>query len=213
MVRFKYPRTWHLPWSPGATSDDVTLDSVACFSDRRVIVTEKMDGENTTLYRDHLHARSLDSAHHPSRNWVKAMHGEIAHLIPDKWRVCGENLYARHSLGYDELPSYFLLFSIWSEANICLSWDDTIEWAELLGLSTVPVLYDGVYDEDYLRAMNLDLKKAEGYVVRLAECFHYDDFRQSIAKWVRAGHVQTDEHWMHKDVIANSLADPEGDEQ
>jgi hypothetical protein len=139
MVRFKYPRTWHLPWSPGATSDDVTLDSVACFSDRRVIVTEKMDGENTTLYRDHLHARSLDSAHHPSRNWVKAMHGEIAHLIPDKWRVCGENLYARHSLGYDELPSYFLLFSIWSEANICLSWDDTIEWAELLGLSTAPV--------------------------------------------------------------------------
>lgn len=36
-----------------------------------VVITEKMDGENTTLYRDGLHARSLDSRHHPSRNWVK----------------------------------------------------------------------------------------------------------------------------------------------
>lgn len=213
MKRFKYPRTWHLPWSPGATSDDVILDSTSCFSGRRVIVTEKMDGENTTLYRDHLHARSLDSRHHPSRNWVKAMHGGIAHLIPQDWRVCGENLYARHSLEYDALPSYFLVFSIWNEENVCLSWDETVEWAELLGLKTVPVLHDGTYDEVQLRGMKLDPEQVEGYVVRLAQSFRYDEFRQSIAKWVRAGHVQTDEHWMHGDVAPNGLAESEGGDQ
>jgi hypothetical protein len=213
MNRFKYPRTCHLPWSPGATSDDVILDSTACFAGRRVIVTEKMDGENTTLYRDHLHARSLDSRHHPSRNWVKALHGRMAHLIPEGWRVCGENLYARHSLGYQALPSYFLVFSIWNEENVCLAWDDTVEWARLLGLETVPVLHDGPYDEESLRSLRLDPEKVEGYVVRLAESFRYQDFRQSIAKWVRPGHVQTDEHWMHAEVVPNGLADPEGGER
>jgi hypothetical protein len=209
MTHRKYPRTCHLPWSPGATSDDVTLESVGCFAGQRVIVTEKMDGENTTLYRDHLHARSLDSRHHPSRNWVKALHGSMAHLIPEDWRVCGENLYAQHSLAYESLPTYFLVFSVWNEENLCLSWDETVEWVELLGLQTVPVVYDGDFDEEYLENLELDLEKVEGYVVRLAESFHYDDFRTSMAKWVRTGHVQTDQHWMHKDVVSNGLADTE----
>src|SRR5690554_4811700 len=112
MGRHKYPRTRHLPWSPGASHDDLVSREVESFVGQRIIVTEKMDGENTTLYRDHLHARSLDSRHHPSRDWVKALHGRIAHEIPERWRVCGENLYARHSIGYEALPSYFMLFSV-----------------------------------------------------------------------------------------------------
>jgi hypothetical protein len=31
----------------------------------------------------------------------------------------------------------------------CLSWDDTPEFCELLGLTPVPVLYGGVFDYDY----------------------------------------------------------------
>lgn len=209
MKRYKYPRTRHLPWSPGATNDDVILDSTSSFARQRIIVSEKMDGENTTLYRDHLHARSIDSRHHPSRDWVKALHGRIAHLIPEGWRVCGENLYARHSIGYTELPSYFLVFSIWNERNQCLSWNDTTEWADLLDLKTVPVLFDGCFDEQRLRNLEVDARRVEGYVARLASCFDYDAFSKSIAKWVRAGHVQTDEHWMHADVIPNRMRNDE----
>ena len=141
MGRYKYPRTRHLPWSPGASRDDVIAKEVEAFSGQRVIVSEKMDGENTTLYRDHSHARSLDSRHHPSRNWVKGLHGSIAHEIPEGWRICGENLYARHSIDYEELSTYFMLFSVWDADNRCLDWDSTCEWAELLGLETVPVLW------------------------------------------------------------------------
>jgi hypothetical protein len=36
-----------------------------------------------------------------------------------------------------------LVFSIWNEQN-ALSWDETVEWAELLGLFTVPVLWRGI---------------------------------------------------------------------
>lgn len=76
----KYPRTPHLPWSPGASVDDVRLEGLDGFEGEEVVVTEKLDGENTTLYRDGLHARSMDSAHHPSRTWVKALHARTHRL-------------------------------------------------------------------------------------------------------------------------------------
>ena len=90
----KYPRTYHLPWSPGATDDDRVLtdeELEANFVGRMVVVTEKMDGENTTMYNDYIHARSLDSASHPSREWVKNLHAQIQWQIPDGWRICGES--------------------------------------------------------------------------------------------------------------------------
>ena len=48
----KYPRTPHLPWSPGASDDDVRVADTAMSEGREVVVTEKLDGENTTLYAD-----------------------------------------------------------------------------------------------------------------------------------------------------------------
>ena len=45
----------------------------------------------------------------------------------------------------------------------------------------------------------------EGYVVRLAGRFAYADFARSVAKWVRSGHVQTDQHWMYAEIIPNQL--------
>jgi hypothetical protein len=200
----KYPRTPHLPWSPGATSDDIWAGFLDHFLGQEVVVTEKMDGENTSLYSDHLHARSPDSRHHPSRDWIKGFHASMRHDIPKGWRVCGENLYAKHSLGYENLPSFFLMFSIWNEQNICLDWESTLEWAELIGVKVVPVLYQGIFDEDTLRSIQVDESTSEGYVVRLASSFRYENFRSSIAKWVRPGHVQTDAHWMHQEVRPNS---------
>ncbi|KIG11969.1 hypothetical protein DB30_02234 [Enhygromyxa salina] len=197
-----------MPWSPGASRDDLVADGVEAFIGQRVIVSEKMDGENTTLYRDHSHARSIDSRHHPSRDWIKGLHGRIAYLIPEGWRVCGENLYARHSIVYEDLPSYFALFSIWDADNRCLDWDATLEWAQTLGVQTVPVLFDGEFDAAWLRDLDLDLDRVEGYVVRLASGFAYADFDTSVAKWVRTNHVQTDQHWMSQAVVANGLAKP-----
>ncbi|WP_444997397.1 RNA ligase family protein [Aliikangiella sp. IMCC44359] len=126
-TRYKYPRTPHLPWSPGATRDDIRCVDSKIFEDRMVVVTEKMDGENATLYKNHMHARSIDSRHHPSRDWLKKFHASIAYNIPAGWRICGENLFAQHSIAYKNLSSYFYGFSIWNEDNDCLSWKDTLE--------------------------------------------------------------------------------------
>jgi len=204
-TRFKYPRTPHLPWSPGATKGDVRCVSTDIFRGKNVVVTEKMDGENSTLYNDHTHARSVDSRHHSSRDWLKRLHATIAHDIPNEWRICGENLYARHSIVYESLNSYFYGFSIWNEKNICLSWIETMEWFDVLGIDTPPVLYRDIWDEDFVKSIDIDVNTVEGYVVRLEDEFHYSRFNESVAKWVRTGHVQTDTHWMHAEIEANGL--------
>jgi len=202
---YKYPRTPHLPWSPGVSADDVTRTSLASFEGVDVVVTEKMDGENTSLYNDHLHARSLDSKHHSSRDWLKQWHSGIAHNIPAGWRICGENLYARHSVPYQHLESYFYGFSIWNNQNMCLSWSDTLEWFEILGVHPATQLYRGPWNKNLIQELTIDESRSEGYVVRKAEAFSYSDFKMCVAKWVRTNHVQTDKHWMHSEVVPNKI--------
>lgn len=221
---YKYPRTPHFPWSPGYVKED---DVVISESDLEkwegvdVVLTEKLDGENTTMYSDYIHARSLDSKHHPSRSWVKKLHSEIAHKIPNGWRICGENLYAKHSIFYTNLPSYFIVFSIWNEKNRCISWNETKDWCGMLGLEHVPELWCGRFNARFLKifwngiskydAYKDETKKAdtiaEGYVVRVQREFDYEDFSSCCGKFVRGDHVQTNEHWMHTRIVPNLLCD------
>lgn len=206
---YKYPRTLHFPWSPGKSNDDKVLKDTAHFLGKELIVSLKMDGEATTLYNNHLHARSIDSSDHPSRHWLKALHSAIRHQIPFGSRVCGENLYARHTIAYNALLSYFQVYSVWDNKNICLPWDVTIDICKHMGLITVPVIWRGTINNN-LDAFLQDLFKPyvnehEGYVVRTAGSFHYDDFGTHVAKYVRKGHVQTDDHWMHKQIVPNKL--------
>jgi hypothetical protein len=202
----KYPRTPHLPWSQGNTSDDKVLKNTTHFEGKEIVITEKMDGENTSMYHDYIHARSIDGRQHVSREWVKRLHAEICHLIPAEWRLCGENVYARHSIAYDNLDSYFYLFSIWTEHNICLDWQQTLEWAELLNLKTPKVLYVGPWNEKLISNLSIDTSQSEGYVVRISSGFPYASFDQNVAKWVRKMHVTTDSHWMHQKIVPNRLA-------
>jgi len=224
--KVKYPRTMNFPWSDSNSSDDVWWKDSKFFEGREVVVTEKMDGECTSMYKDHIHARSMDSGHHPSRAWVKKLHGSICHEIPEDWRVCGENLYAFHSIFYTDLPSYFMCFGIYDNENTCLSWDDTVEFCQLLGLETVPVVYRGIWDEKKVKALwtgkgvfptfvtdaeqpkwpeTFTPSGAEGYVVRVVDKFPYEEFRQHSAKYVRPNHVTTPTNWMTRPVLPNLL--------
>jgi hypothetical protein len=137
---------------------------------------------------------------------VKTLHSTIKRDIPNDMRICGENLFAKHSIYYENLKSYFEVFQIW-QGNISLSWDDTVEWCELLSLVHVPVLYRGIFDESVHEKIlkSMDLLKQEGYVVRLVESFRVEDFSKSVAKFVRHGHVQTEDHWMFSKIIPNRL--------
>jgi len=209
----KYPKTNHFPWSPGTSSDDrimVIEDVRKNFEGKEIVVTEKLDGENSTLYPDHYHARSIDGRDHPSRSWVKNLHAQIRFNIPEGWRVCGENVYAEHSIHYNDLPSFFFVFGIYTDKNVCLSWDDMTEWCKLLGLETVPVLYRGIFDEDKVKQCFTGKSvfgdsKQEGYVARLTSAIPFCQFRNSFAKLVRKNHVTTAHNWMNQAVKPNEL--------
>ena len=205
-MSIKYPRTFHHFLSMAVTADDKRHSDDKFLDGMNVVILEKRDGECTTMLNNHIHARSIDSKDHESRHVVKRMWSEIRHMIPDRMRVCGENMYAQHSIKYNDLESYFEVFNIWEDLK-CLSWSDTCEYAELLGLKTVPVIYEGIYSLDVIKGLikDMDIDRTEGFVIRNKDSFMYDEFKMNVVKIVREGHVQTDKHWMHKEIIKNKL--------
>jgi hypothetical protein len=205
-MREKHYRTYHFPWSEGVSSDDRVLDSTDQFNTHRVVITEKRDGECTTLYPDgYVHARSIDGNNHPWQSVIKAIWRERCYELPKGWRIVGENLYAQHTLRYDDLVDWIEIFAIITENNTVLSWKDTIEWCELLCLQTVPVLWEGIWDECKIKNIqhHLNLEIKEGYVCRISKSFEASQWNYWVGKFVRKGHVQTDEHWT-KNWVPNS---------
>ena len=210
----KYPRTWHLPTSPGHTKDDRGHAQVP-FGNKEIVVTLKMDGENTTINSDgFVHARSLEGATHTSQAWVRNFSAKVAYQLEPGFRICGENLYAKHSIQYKDLPSYFMLFSVWNEKNESLSWDDVELWAQALETPTVPVLYRGIWDEAKIekayKSYQVEHGEQEGWVARNADSFPYANFRENVGKWVRKGHVQETVHnwrmgWYENEETINAL--------
>lgn len=205
--RTKYPRTYHLPFSKGLQSDDKLIETLHFFEGKEVVATLKMDGENTTFYPDeYMHARSIDSPYNWTRTVAKKIHSVIRHDIPKDYRLCLENCYAKHSIEYppNYLEGYVYLLSVWNEKNESLSWDDTVLFAELLDLPLPKQVYRGVFDLNILKKISeqLDPSLEEGFVVRLTDSFSYENFSKSVTKYVREGHVQTDEHWL-KNAVPN----------
>lgn len=207
----KHPRTYHLSFSENLQNDDRKHPDDLFFEGKEVVVLEKVDGECSSLYDDYMHARSIDSKHHDSRAWLKSLHGKIAHEIPHCYRICGENLYAKHSIHYLHLKSYFYVYSIWDESNCMLSWDETVDWCYLLGLEHVPIIYRGTWDKNLVQDIHKEYcskqkDDVEGYVVRLPGRIFYKDYRISLGKFVRAGHVRTSSHWLEEKMIKNEVS-------
>src|ERR1700722_7101969 len=220
MSQNKYNRTSHLPWSLGGTNDDKIIESIDKLLNVPIIITEKCDGSNSSLEADGVFARTHAHAPtHPSFDLLKSFHSGIKHKIPNDFQLFGENMYAKHSIFYDNLPSYFLLFNVRqfnNDAPIWLSWDEVELWAEEIGAPTVPVLFRGVVaSESELKTLtesfmncksNFGGYTREGIVVRVADQFSDNDFSTCVAKQVVANFVaQGTEHWKHQVMVKNEL--------
>ena len=218
MHSHKYPRTYHFPLSPGTTSDDRIAKSFDCLLHEPIVITEKLDGENTCLNQYGVFARSHAA---PTRNpWAgylwdtwNELHRQLGNL-----ELFGESLYAVHSLVYNNLESYFYLFAI-REGERWLSWEEVEFYAALLQFPTVPVLYKSrivelpeelnthpkekltslieqmVQQPSALSNPELGFVQREGIIARVAREFPDEAFAQCVYKWVRKNHVKTDQHW------------------
>lgn len=218
----KYNRTMHFPFSPGAMNDDRIATSMGKLIGEPIVITEKMDGSNTSLEKDGCFARThAGPPSHPSFDGLKALHATVKYGIPAHIQIFGEWCFAKHSIAYSELPNYFLLFGVrefatafGAEEDYWFSWKQVKEKAEELGVPTVPVLYEGTVSsekelqeliESFMNQPSVCGGIREGVVARVARHFPDDDFAECIMKCVRANHVQTSDHWKTQEIIKNKL--------
>jgi hypothetical protein len=136
----KYCRSLHAQISLGTTSDDRFMPDgyVEKFSNmNKLIMTEKLDGQNNCFNKDGVFARSHTSpSAHP---WDKPM-WDRWHLIKNDLKnleIFGENMYGEHSIGYSKLDSYYYVFAI-REGKRWLSWEEVKFYASVLDFPTVP---------------------------------------------------------------------------
>jgi hypothetical protein len=127
---YKYPRTQHIEGS-GLQSGDEDLDVVpferllGC----HLVVEEKMDGANCAISFSDTGKLLLQSRGHYLtggarerqfdlfKTWAHRYAAELWNILPDRYVMFGEWLYAKHTLFYTELPHYFLEFDIYDRSS------------------------------------------------------------------------------------------------
>ena len=79
-----------------------------------------MDGENTSLFPSgRSHARSIDSANPPILvTMLKILARTFLSILPPWLRVCGENLYTKHSIHLKDLERICICFFNFGEKII-----------------------------------------------------------------------------------------------
>jgi len=202
----KYPRTPHVPWS-NATKDDRILAHTHWGPNDEVVVTEKLDGENTTMTRWACHARSESSTGRVAyRHEVRALWGSLSNYIQESQAFIGECLTAQHSIHYNAIPGPYVMFGSRNETHFD-SWEETQKLALALGIPLAPILYRGPWrlfkHEQCFSGRSVYDGEQEGYVIRSALEFPIADFTKHVAKFVRPNHVQTCQHWQHKQIKYN----------
>lgn len=213
----KYGRTYHYTFSPGTTSDD--RFNREYWSDIKnietIIHTEKLDGENNCLSQRGVFARS--HAAPTTSPWTSQLRQRWDLIKKDlgDLEIFGENLYAIHSIEYKAIEEYFHIFAA-RQLDKWLSWEEVKFYADFFDFPTVPVLQTiqtaplteialqdtilelsskaSVYDS-YDTSNNQPCTR-EGVVTRNINEFPSIDFKHNVFKYVRKGHVKTDEHWI-----------------
>lgn len=221
MVRVqKHPRTPHHPLSLGKGSDDKTNLTVDTdFYGREVVVLEKMDGENTNIYRHYWHARSLDSPTTSWRTLVARRQSAIGGFLEPNECIHCENVWAEHSIRYEALQSDLYAFRIRFGGHMT-TWDRTVERINELNemvldweipnytIAIPKVLYRGPYHPGLAEQIEFNPNVCEGWVMSNVDSFPLDLYERNVVKFVREGHVQTDEHWAHKEIKFHDINYP-----
>ncbi len=210
----KYGRTYHFPFSPGTTSDDRINHTY--WDDMKkiqtIVHTEKLDGENNCLSRYGVFARS--HAAPTTSPWTSSLRERWALLKDDLGDVelFGENLYAVHSIEYRTIEQHYYVFGV-RILDAWLSWEEVKFYAAMFDFPTVPELEIVTPDDEptfRLGVLELAAKNSvlnsydvltnlpctcEGVVSRNTSEYKVDEFSHHVFKYVRKGHVKTDEHW------------------
>ena len=222
---FRFPHTPHVAWlAEGEPRDDKVLSArdVAELLNGDVVVEEKLDGANLgfSLSADGgLRAQNRGQylyAPHAGQfarlpEWL-LLHGDklraaLTEHAPVDLMLFGEWCAARHSLNYDHLPDWFLLFDVYDRSQGRFwSTSRRNDLAATLSLATVPRLLEGRFTlpqlKDALSSQHSQFRQGalEGVVIRREST----EWCEARAKLVRPDFTQAiGEHWSKRRIEWN----------
>ena len=156
----KYPRTPHMEGSRLQVGDeDLSQVPFKYIFGRNIVIEEKIDGANCAVSFDGSGNMLLQSRghyltggyreHHFNmlKQWAKVNEDKLFDALSDRYIMYGEWMYAKHTVFYDMLPSYFMEFDIYDrERGVFLDTPSRKIITDKIGIiSSVPVIGQGLY--------------------------------------------------------------------
>ena len=220
---FRFPHTPHIAWlGKGQPRDDKVLavDEASQFLREAVMLEEKADGANLGLSigsdgavlaqnRGQYLPKPYAGQFSRLNAWLAGHELALHDALGDKLMLFGEWLAATHSIAYDRLPDFFLLFDVYDRsAQRFWSTVRRNALAERLGLSVIRSLGTGHFELAEVRRKVLESSSAyrqgacEGIYLRREN----DEWLLARAKLVHPDFVQgIAEHWRSRTLRWNAV--------
>lgn len=181
----KYPRTPHLAGSrlqPG--DEDLSQAAFSQIQGRHLVIEEKIDGANSAVSfgpdgglllqsRGHYLTGGYRERHYDlMKQWANVHRDSFYRILGKRYIMYGEWMYAKHSIYYDALPSYFMEFDIYDrEKGLFLDTPSRRELTGQMPVSSVPVLACGEFQDigQVLGCLTQSRYIREGHMERLRE--------------------------------------------
>lgn len=215
----KYEKTFRLVIPEIQVKGKLTLNKneVKSLLGGNVSIEEKLDGANVGIIKHkngfHLQKRGslVGQSEHAQyqyfHNWAHYQNYNKLMELPNKYIVYGELLYVIHSIYYDKLPDYFIVFDVWDGTKF-LNYKERTKFCDKYGFKQAPLIAEGVFTlkEIYklIPANSAYGDTCEGIVIKRYRKKDY--IRGKIVKPEFIKFMEESEHWFHKEIKTNKLA-------
>lgn len=183
-----------------------------------VTIEEKVDGANAGVIRHkqgfHLQKRGslVGTSEHEQfqffHNWANYQNYDKLMGLPKGYIVYGELMFAVHSIFYDRLPDYFLVFEVWNGQRY-LSRAERDAFCDKYGFHQVPLLAEGHFNigelAELIPATSAFGDTIEGIVVKR---YRKKQKERLVGKIVRPEFIKKmdeSEHWTKYNIKRNLL--------
>jgi len=178
-----------------------------------VYIFEKIDGANSGIYKQNgiitlqKKGSECDLSHLQysffTNEWF-FNNQEKLEKLPDNIVVYGELMRCVHTIKYDKLPDWFIVFDIYDlKQDKYLIWEEVERICKECGLHTVPLLFKGKIKKEKIKIPNRSMfgDTCEGVVVKSK------DF-QTRGKYVKPEFVKAvedSEFWRDRKIVLNKV--------
>lgn len=155
---FKFGRTPHLT-EKGASKDDIILvaNALEQFLQKPVKIQEKVDGSSIAIFIEN----GLPKYKHRGgkvippyedfkniENWYAMHSAEVEKVSQGKYVICGEWLFWQHTVTYEKLPSFLIVYDIFDlEKEKYLSHEKVADKLRGTTICQNPVIFEGVVEK------------------------------------------------------------------